>query len=241
MLIHPWDRGGDGEWRGWLARRDFGLLAVNGPDGAAPVLVPTHFLFDDGTADDGEANGGAANGGAANGGADEVLLHLARPNPVWDAIEANPRLTLAVTDDYAFVPGPWRAPADTPPEDGVPTSYYTSVHLVGTATVIDDPAEKAALLDRQVRRFQPDSPHRPIVPGEGPFGRMLSGIRGLRLQITEVLPKFKYDDKKPVELQTDVAEQLRRRARPRDPDARTALLRRRDARSAPPSAPPVER
>jgi transcriptional regulator len=225
MLIHPWDRGGDDEWRGWLARRDFGLLAANGRDGAAPVLVPTHFLFD---------------GGGADGGADEVLLHLARPNPLWEAIEANPRLTLAVTDDDAFVPGPWRAPADTPPEDGVPTSYYTSIHLVGTATVVDDPEEKAALLDRQVRRFQPDTPHQPIVPGQEPFGRMLSGIRGLRLQITEVLPKFKYDDKKPVEFQTDVAEQLLRRARPRDPDARTALLRRRDARATIPGAAPAD-
>ncbi|MHA6758814.1 FMN-binding negative transcriptional regulator [Streptacidiphilus sp. PAMC 29251] len=213
MLIHPWDRGGDDEWRGWLAQRDFGLLAANGPDGAAPVLVPTHFLY------------------PGHPGADEVLLHLARPNPVWAAIEANPRLTLAVTDDYAFVPGPWRAPAGVPAEEGVPTSYYTSVHLVCSATVVDDPAEKAALLDRQVRRFQPDTEHRPIVPGEGPFGRMLSGIRGLRLQITEVLPKFKYDDKKPVELQTEVAERLRERALPRDPAARAQLLRRRDARS----------
>ncbi|MFC1434375.1 FMN-binding negative transcriptional regulator [Streptacidiphilus sp. N1-3] len=213
MLIHPWDRGTDDEWRHWLARRDFGLLAANGPDGAAPVLVPTHFLFDDSDQD-----------------SDEVLLHLARPNPVWATIEANPRLTLAVTDDYAFVPGPWRAPDGTPPEEGVPTSYYASVHLVCCATVVDDPAEKAALLDRQVRRFQPDTAHRPIVPGQAPFGRMLSGIRGLRLQITEVLPKFKYDDKKPVELQTEVAERLRERDRPRDPGARTQLLRRRDAR-----------
>ena len=216
MLIQPWDRGDDNEWRGWLARRDFGLLAANGRDGAAPVLVPTHFLFD---------------GAGADGGTDEILLHLARPNPVWAAIEAGPRLTLAVTDDYAFVPGPWRAPVGTPAEEGVPTSYYTSVHLVGTAVVVDDPEEKAALLDRQLRRFQPETPNQPIVPGLAPFGRMLSGIRGLRLEITEVLPKFKYDDKKPVEFQTDVAEQLQRRASPRDPDARTALLRRRDARA----------
>ncbi|MFC1420981.1 FMN-binding negative transcriptional regulator [Streptacidiphilus cavernicola] len=210
MLIQPWDRGDEPEWRAWLARHDFGVLAANGPDGAAPVLVPTHFLFD---------------------GGEEVLLHLARPNPVWAAIEANPRITLAVTDDYAFVPGPWRAADGVPPEDGVPTSYYASVHLVCEAAPVDDPAKKAALLDRQVRGFQPDTAHRPIVPGQAPFGRMLSGIRGLRLRIDEVLPKFKYDDKKPAELQTEVAERLSERARPSDAGARTQLLRRRDARS----------
>ena len=219
MLIHPWDRGDDAEWRAWLAPRDFGLLAVNGPGGAAPVLVPTHFLFD---------------------GGQDVLLHLARPNPVWAAIEADPRVTLAVTDDYAFVPGPWRAADGTPPEEGVPTSYYASVHLVCSATVVDDPAEKAALLDRQVRHFQPDTEHRTIIPGQAPFGRMLSGIRGLRLRIDEVLPKFKYDDKKPADLQTAVAERLDERARPSDAGARIQLLRRRDARTDPGPDPRAE-
>jgi transcriptional regulator len=210
MLIHPWDRGADHEWREWLAARDFGLLAANGPDGVAPILVPTHFLYE---------------------GGDEVLLHLARPNPVWEAIAANPRLTLAVTDDYAFVPGPWRPADGIPAADGVPTSYYASVHLVGTATVVDDPAQKAALIDRQLAGFQPDAPHPPIVPGQAPFGRMLSAIRGLRLQITEVRPKFKYDDKREVELQTSVAERLAERGRPTDAGARVQLLRRRDARA----------
>jgi transcriptional regulator len=224
MLINPWDRGSDDEWRAWLSARDFGVLAANGPDGAAPILVPTQFVYE---------------------GGDEVLLHLARPNPVWTAIEANPRLTLAVTDDYAFVPGPWRAPADTPPEEGVPTTYYASVHLVCTAEPVDDPVAKAALLDRQTAHLQPDVPHRPIVPGEPPFGRMLSAIRGLRLRIEEVRPKFKYDDKKTTDFQAAVAEELLLRDRPGDPGARTQLLRRRDARlagarTAGPESCPVE-
>jgi transcriptional regulator len=210
MLIHPWDRGEEQEWQEWLAARDFGLLAANGPDGAAPVLAPTPFLYEGGS---------------------EVLLHLARPNPIWAAIEADPRLTLAVTDDYAFIPGPWRPPADTPPEDGVPTAYYTSIHLVGTATVVDDPTQKSALLGRQLARFQPETPIAPIEPGQPPFGRMLSGIRGLRLDITEVRPKFKYDGQKDPALRTAVAERLAERGRPGDRGARVQLLRRREART----------
>lgn len=224
MLIHPWDRGTDDEWRTWLAPRDFGLLAANGTGGEPPLLVPTHFLFapNGTTQDETDPNGSAQ---------DEILLHLARPNPLWAAIEANPRLTLAVTDDYAFVPGTWRPPTDTPPEDGVPTSYYASVHLLCTATVVDDPEQKAALLDRQFRAFQPDTTQPPIAPGQAPYGRMLSGIRGLRLRIDEVRPKFKYDDKRSTELQTEVAARLEQRDRPRDAGARTQLLRRRDARA----------
>jgi transcriptional regulator len=225
MLIHPWDRGNDDEWRTWLAGRDFGVLAANGVDGGPPVLVPTHYLFL-------PAGPGPTDAAPdAEETQDTVLLHLARPNPVWAAIEANPRLTLAVTDDYAFVRGDWRPQDGTSPEDGVPTSYYTSVQLLCTATVVDDPEEKAALLHRQFRSFQPDTRQPPIVPGQPPYGRMLSSIRGLRLRIDEVRSKFKYDDKRTAEVQTEVAERLRERALPRDAGARTQLLRRRDART----------
>ncbi|WP_042425975.1 FMN-binding negative transcriptional regulator [Streptacidiphilus anmyonensis] len=201
MLIHPWDHADESAWRPWLAARDFGTLAANGVDGGPPVLVPTHFLYTPGKAD---------------GAGDEVILHLARPNPFWAAVEANPRLTLAVTDDYAFIPGTWRATPETDPDHGVPTSYYTSVHLIGTGTVVDDPAEKAALMSRQHARFQPRSAHDPIVPGEAPFGRMLSAIRCLRLDVEEVRAKAKYDDHKDDDLAARVRKGLGDRALPQD-------------------------
>ncbi|RAG83757.1 FMN-binding negative transcriptional regulator [Streptacidiphilus pinicola] len=200
MLIHPWDQADEATWRPWLAARDFGTLAANGPDGAAPTLLPTHFFYEHSSYD----------------GGDEVVLHLARPNPFWDAVAANPRLTLAVTDDYAFIPGTWRAAPDADPDHGVPTSYYTSVHLIGTGTVVDDPAEKAALMTRQYARFQPDSAPGPIVPGEAPFGRMLSSIRFLRLAIDEVRAKAKYDAHKDDALAARVRSGLLDRALPQD-------------------------
>jgi transcriptional regulator len=204
MLIHPWDHADESVWRPWLAARDFGTLAANGVDGAPPVLVPTHFLYE---------------GGA------EVFLHLARPNPFWEALEANVRLTLAVTDDYAFIPGTWRAAPGTDADHGVPTSYYTSVHLIGTGTAIDDPAEKAALMSRQYARFQPQSAHDPIVPGEAPFGRMLSAIRFLRLDVEEVRAKAKYDAHKDDELAARVRKGLLDRALPQDVAAAARLDR----------------
>lgn len=64
-----------------------------------PVAVPTHF----------------------SGHAGDLLVHLARPNPVWTAVENDPHVLLTVLGDHAFIPGPWRAEAGTPPTDGVPT------------------------------------------------------------------------------------------------------------------------
>ncbi|MFC7103266.1 FMN-binding negative transcriptional regulator [Nonomuraea rubra] len=132
MLIHPWDAAlDDEEWRSWLRTRDFGQIAVNGVAGAPPVVVPTHFLYD------GDA---------------EVLLHLARPNPIWAALEANPVAVVSVHDDYAYIPTSWRSDS---PETGVPTSYYAAVQLVCLAEIVDDGEGKAEILRRQLAHHQP--------------------------------------------------------------------------------------
>ncbi|WP_035792435.1 FMN-binding negative transcriptional regulator [Kitasatospora mediocidica] len=197
MLIRSWDRGSEAEWRAWMAGRDFGVLAANSPEG--PVLVPLHFLLD---ADRGE-----------------ILLHLAAPNPLFAAVRADPHVTLAVTDDYAFAPGHWR-------EGQVPTSYYASVQFHCLAEPVEDAAGKAEILNRQLAHFQPETPQTRVVPGAEPFGPLLSGLRGLRLTVREVRAKFKYDDKKPVEQQAAMAPLLAARGGPSDAGARAQLLRR---------------
>ncbi|MFF5426686.1 MULTISPECIES: FMN-binding negative transcriptional regulator [unclassified Streptomyces] len=210
MLIHPWDAAHDeGEWRDWLSRHDFGQLAVNGLPGEPPWVQPLHFRYD-----------------AEPGPYGEAVTHLARPNPLWHALEAHPVVLLSVVDDYVYVPGPWTAPEGAPPEHGTPTSYYAAVQLRCTAHVVDDPAEKAELLNRQVAHFQPDGGTMPAVPGEAPFGRMLPGIRGLRLEVTGVRAKFKYAGNKPPEVRERVSARLAERRGPGDLAARAHQLRR---------------
>lgn len=207
MLIRSWDRGDEAEWRAWLAEgRDFGLLAANGGQGEGPVLVPTHFLLD------------------ADGG--EILLHLAAPNPLLAAVRADPHVTLAVTDGYAFAPGHWRG------APGTPTSYYASVHIQCTAEIVESAAGKAEILNRQLAHFQPETPDTRVVPGEGEFSRLLPGLRGLRLTVLQVRAKFKYDDKKPADEQHAIADRLAERGGGQDTLARTQLLRRNQRRSA---------
>ena len=188
MFIQPWDAALDeAEWQRWVADgHDFGQLSVNGPPGHPPVAVPTHFTVD----------------------GPRLLIHLARPNPVWKAIEHDPNVLFTVLGDYAFIPGTWRAQPGTPPADGVPTSYYTAVQFTCRARIVDDPEAKAELLRRQLAHFQPDGDHAPVAVDQPPYSRMLPGIRGLRLEVTDVLAKFKYDDHKPVEHRTTVADRL---------------------------------
>jgi transcriptional regulator len=206
MLIHPWDGAiSETEWRDWLAAgHDFGQLAVNDPDNGAPHVIPTHFAVD----------------------GDTLLVHLARPNKVWAAIQARPIVVMSVVDDYAYIPTTWRAKAGGPDEDGVPTSYYSAVQLTCHAEIVDDPPRKAELLRRQLAHFQPRGDHAQVGVDMPPYGRMLSGIRGLRLHIASVAAKFKYDDHNPQERRARVAELLDSRGSGRDRSAAAQQRRR---------------
>jgi transcriptional regulator len=151
MLIHPSDSAiSETEWRDWLAAgHDFGQLAVNDPDNGAPHVIPTHFAVD----------------------GDTLLVHLARPNKVWAAIQARPTVVMSVVDDYAYVPTTWRAKAGGPDEDGVPTSYYSAVQLTRHAEIVDHPQRKAELLRRQLAHFQPQGDHAQVGVDMSPYGR----------------------------------------------------------------------
>ena len=55
---------------------------------------------------------------------------------------------------------------------------------------------------------------------------MLPGIRGLRLQVVDVVAKFKYDDHNPLEHRTQVTERLMSRGELHDPGAAAQQARR---------------
>ncbi len=92
---------------------------------------------------------------------------------------------------------PWDAADD--PALGVPTSYYASVQLACDVRIVDDPAAKAAILNRQLAHFEPDGKRTPVSSVDAPDRRLLPGIRGIELTVTEVRAKFKYGGNKTAE------------------------------------------
>ena len=210
MLIHPWDAALEpAEWRRWLAGTDrFGMLVANNVDPAhAPLVVPTHFTV---------------------AGDDELLVHLARPNPAWKHIESAAEVRIALIGDYAYIPTYWRAADGVPDHDGVPTSYYSAIQFVCRPAVVDDPHDKAAILAAQLEDFQPEGRHGDVDPDTGPYRRLLPGIRGLRLAVLRVEAKFKYDDNKPVEHRERVSAALDERGHGLDAAAAAQQRRRLD-------------
>lgn len=203
MLIHPWDAADDQEWKAWLAEgRDFGQLIAPGAGRDLPVVVPMHFLYD------GDAT---------------VRLHLARPNPVWSALEERPRALLTVIGDYVYAPSEWGVNEGQAVEEGVPTSYYATVQLPCDVRIVDDPAEKAEILNAQLGHFEPPgSIRRPVEKDD----RLLSGIRGLELTVTDARAKFKYAGNKKDPVRERIVRRLAAQDAPDADRARAHLLRR---------------
>ena len=107
----------------------------------------------------------------------------------------------------------------------MPTSYYAAVQFVATPTIVDDAEDKAYILNEQLKDIQPE--HAPAVANnDDAYGRMLSGIRGLKLAIIDVEAKFKYDDANSVEFRERIAKNLDARNRGTDKGAAKQQRRR---------------
>lgn len=204
MLIRRADRPhSDREWRDFLRTHDFGQFIAPGSGRPLPVVVPTHFVYE---------------------GGDHALFHLARPNPVWRALEESPRGMLTVVGAYTYV----TAELNTGPEDepgyGVPTSYYGAVHIGGRAEIVDDPAELAGLLNAQLSHFEPGREGRRVA-ADNEYGKLLPAIRGVRFHFEDVRAKFKFGGNRRPEHVRAIADALA--ARGTDLDSEAAALQRR--------------
>jgi transcriptional regulator len=203
VLVRPSDAAFDeAEWKDFLTDHDFGLLLAAGRDREIPVAVPTHFVFD---------------------GASTLYLHLARPNPVWAALEDNPAALFVVTGDWCYIPGGWKATGDEDPALGIPTSYYASVQLAGRVAILDSAEEKLAVLRRQIDHFEVSSSGLADPSAHTP---KLGAIRGIRFAVDSVEAKFKYGGNVDESHRLAVAERLALRDGPGDAAARQHLLRR---------------
>jgi transcriptional regulator len=202
VLIHPWDEGrAEAEWVDFVRAQGFGHLVAAGRGRDVPVVVPTQF---------------------AVVSPDDVVLHLARPNPIWAALAENPAVVLSVAGDWSYIPTHWKAIGAEDPRFGVPTTYYAAVQLIAGATVIDDEPGKAAILRTQLAVTEPAGGAADPIE----HGRRLAGIRGLRLAVRDVRAKFKYGGNVDGEHRAAVAAHLAARDGPGDAAALSHLRRR---------------
>jgi transcriptional regulator len=205
VYIAKVDRGfGEDEWREFVASQGFGHLVAAGVEREVPVVVPTQFVLD----------------------GDEVILHLVDKNPILEAIDEQPRVLMSVAGDWAFIPSSWKAIGEEDPLLGIPTTYYAAVQMEGSATIVSDPGEVAAVLRRQLAALQPGlEVADPLTAHEA----QLRTIRAISIVIEEVRAKFKYGGNVDLGHREAVIAGLERRGRPGDLAAARQTRRRIDA------------
>ena len=205
MYIANVDRGfGEDEWREFVASQGFGHLVAAGVEREVPVVVPTQFVLD----------------------GDEVILHLVDKNPILEAIDEQPRVLMSVAGDWAFIPSSWKAIGEEDPLLGIPTTYYAAVQMEGSATIVSDPGEVAAVLRRKLAALQPGlEVADPLTAHEA----QLRTIRAISIVIEEVRAKFKYGGNVDLGHREAVIAGLERRGRPGDLAAARQTRRRIDA------------
>lgn len=205
MLIRPHDAAPSTDATlAFVDSQGFGHLVAGGRDRDVPVVVPTQFVV---ARRDHEPI--------------EVVLHLAAPNPVWDALAENPHVVLSVAGEWTYIPSGWKAIGDEDPRRGIPTTYYAAVQLVGRATVVDDPDGVAAILRTQLSTYEPGGGW--ADPRDAHTAR-LGLIRGIRIAVDDVRAKFKYGGNVDDAHRRAVAERLAQRDGPGDAAARRRVL-----------------
>jgi transcriptional regulator len=205
VFVPPSDRTlGPDEWRAFVIGQGFGHLVAPGRDRPLPLVQPTQFLLH----------------------GDRVLLHLARPNPMLDALVENPAVVLSVAGDWAYIPSDWKTVGDEDPLMGIPTTYYAAVALTGRAMVSRTDEETAEVLRLQLAGTQPDT----AVADPAEHGSRLRTIRAVTIEVDGVEAKFKYGGNVDDEHRAEVVSRLRRRGGPGDLQAAMHTERRRPLR-----------
>lgn len=176
---------------GLIRAHPLGLLISNGPEGPLANALP--FLLDD------------------EPGHGKLRAHLAKANPQWRSLQADPEATVLVVFQGAesYITPSWY---ETKRETGkvVPTWNYAMVQVRGRVRVIEDKDWLAAQI-AALTASQEDKRAEPWQVGDAPesyIASQIKGIVGIEIDISAIDGKWKVSQNRPVADRVGVAEGL---------------------------------
>ncbi|RFU48753.1 FMN-binding negative transcriptional regulator [Paraburkholderia sp. DHOC27] len=161
-----------------IADQPFGALVTHGPQGLDANHLPFEFEPVEGT----------------HG---TLRAHVARANPVWQEVAAQPETLVIFQGPAAYISPNWY-PSKHEAHRQVPTYNYIVVHAHGRITVRDDEAFVRGLVARLTRKMEADQP-RPWKMGDAPadyIKQMLGAIVGIEIEVTRLVGKWKLGQNK---------------------------------------------
>lgn len=121
-----------------------------------------------------------------------MLGHVAKANPHWRYLKARPQAVVTFMGPHAYL-----SPRVYPDLTRVPTWNYLAVHCTVQASLIEDPIEKDALLKKLIADHEPAYAEQWRGLGDEFAQKMLAGIVGFELRITEQQCKLKINQHRP--------------------------------------------
>jgi len=171
-----------------IAEQPFGALITHGPNGLDANQLA--FEFDAKlTPEGGEAQPAHTHG--------ILRAHVARANPVWQEVAANPEALVIFQGPAAYISPTWY-PSKHETHRQVPTYNYMVVHAHGRIAVRDDEAFVRGLVARLTRKMEAGEPV-PWKMGDAPadyIAQMLGAIVGLEIEVTRLVGKWKLGQNK---------------------------------------------
>ena len=164
-----------------IRSRPLGLLASNGPNGPLADLVP--FILH-----------------ASEAGKGLLRAHVARSNPHWQLLNAQPQIPVLVVfqGPQAYVTPSWY---QTKAETGkvVPTWNYVIVQVRGMASVHPEPEWVLRHVTTLTNRHE-ENREKPWAVGDAPeafIAQQLRAIVGVEIAIAEIEGKWKVSQNRP--------------------------------------------
>ncbi|MCL8206850.1 MAG: FMN-binding negative transcriptional regulator [Actinomycetia bacterium] len=178
--------------RTFVERQVHGKLVATGADGYPTAsLIPYRYVPD------------------PEGGWGRFEVHLVQGDPTLEALAHRPQAGFLVDDFLAFTPHHVLDPDDA----GLATLHFYAVMFRVDATVLTDPAEVAAVLERLVARYEPDARWAPLADDDR-YGPRLRRLAAAVLTIRGYDAKFKVGQNRTPEERRRLAAYLRAQGDP---------------------------
>ena len=171
-----------------LRNAEVGYLAFNGADGW-PRITPLSFVYDG-----------------------RILWHGAMAGERCQSLEVDPRATFAAVSMQTYIPSHFTAEEDA----AAATVAFLSVQVRGRCGTIEDPAEKCAVLNRLMKKYQPEGRYKKISPGEPLYQKVLSHTGVFALAAEGIIGKCKLLQNKSEADRKEIAAKLTGRGMPAD-------------------------
>jgi transcriptional regulator len=121
-----------------------------------------------------------------------LLGHCAKPNPHWRHLQARPDALVTFMGPHAYL-----SPSVYPDLARVPSWNYLAVHCRVRARLVEDPLAKDRLLKKLIGDHEPAYAEQWRGLGEEFAHKMLAGIVGFELEVTEWQCKLKLNQHRP--------------------------------------------